>query len=71
MLADGLRHIIALTVDEHFERHVTGKRWDVYFCDDVVDGAVDSRPATFARARLKVETELKPGRYVKDDKIHK
>ena len=53
MLSDGLYHVFALTVDEHFERHVGGMRGDVDFGDDFVDGAVDARSATFALARLK------------------
>ena len=53
MLSDGLYHVFALTVDEHFERHVGRMRGDVDFGDDVVDGAVDARSATFALARLK------------------
>ena len=53
VLSDGLYHVFALTVDEHFERHVGRMRGVVNFSDDVVDGAVDSRSATFALARLK------------------
>jgi len=53
VLSDGLYHVFALTVDEHFERHVGGMRGDVDFGDDFVDGAVDARSATFALARLK------------------